>query len=253
MLYLGFSGHAPVPFDNDWLTPEADLSSYLSEIRGLRERYAGRIAIFVGLEVDYLPGVISPASPHIRDLGLDHVIGSVHFLGRHPGGRYWTVDHNHEETVTGIAASFGGSVEEAVREYYRRIGDMAVSTRPDIIGHFDIVKKFSADKTGPCLFSESAAWYREAVCGALDAVASSGSIVEVNTGALGRGITTEAYPSSWILQECRKREIPAMMSCDAHRPEELLDRRETAADMLRSAGYTTHTLLTPEGWRSFQL
>ena len=253
MRYLGFSGHAPVPFENDWLMPQESLAGYLREIRRLREGYESRISILLGLEVDYLPPIITPTAPHITALGLDYTIGSIHFLGRYPDGTHWSVDHNHAETLKGIRSSFDGDVRAAVCEYYRRICNMVSSACPDVVGHLDIVKKYNISPTGDSLFAESAEWYRRAVFEALDAVAESGAVMEVNTGALARGITAEAYPSQWVVDACHFREIPLMINADAHDPSQLTACHDIAAAMLARAGYAQCMILTPEGWETSPL
>jgi histidinol-phosphatase (PHP family) len=106
--FLGFSGHAPMALPTDWLMKAANLHRYLEELRTLRLKYADRITLLVGLEVDYLPGVAAPRDPRIAGLGLDYVLGSVHYLTVPTEGAGWTVDGSADELDAGIAADFGG-------------------------------------------------------------------------------------------------------------------------------------------------
>lgn len=244
--YLGFSGHAPMDIPTDWLMKGADLPRYLQELRALRLKYADRITLLVGLEVDYLPGVSAPRHPRIAGLGLDYVLGSVHYLRAPAQGAGWTVDGSAAELDAGIASDFGGDIQAVVAEYYRRMAEMVRLSPPDIVGHFDLVKK---NNRGGVRFSEDSSWYRASARGALDALAASGCVLEVNTGGLIRGTTDTVYPSPWMLGECRERGIRVVVNADAHRPEHLDEFFSLAFAQLREAGFKARMLLTADGWQ----
>ena len=79
---LGFSSHAPLPpnvaVPHSWTLSEDSLPDYLAEIRRLRDAWAGKIQVYLGLEIDYIPGSQAPSDPKWDALGLDYRIGSVH-------------------------------------------------------------------------------------------------------------------------------------------------------------------------------
>src|SRR5882672_10755821 len=58
MACLGFSSHAPLPFECRWCMKGVDFSPYLKEIQDLKNKSS--IPIYCGLEVDYIPDKISP-------------------------------------------------------------------------------------------------------------------------------------------------------------------------------------------------
>ncbi len=72
---LGFSSHAPLPFDCKWCMPESRLEEYLQEISAAKLS-SQKIEIYSGLEVDYIPNIIGPQALAEK---LDYTIGSVHF------------------------------------------------------------------------------------------------------------------------------------------------------------------------------
>ena len=238
---LGFSGHAPVPFESDWHMPGGLLPEYLRTVRQLGGEYNGHVEILLGLEVDYIPGLLSVRSPDIRRLGLDFTVGSVHFLGQYGDGRWWTPDGPLPELERGLEETFRGNVRGMVEHYYALLGRMAIESPPDIVGHFDLVKKNNRDGR---LFSEDAPWYRKAALEALEAVARGGSILELNTGGLVRGTSGALYPSDWILAEALRREIPVTVNADAHRPEDIDGCFEEAFALLREVGYRRLTRLS---------
>ncbi|MGA2641045.1 MAG: histidinol-phosphatase [Spirochaetia bacterium] len=247
---LGFSGHNVVPFPTDWTMPAARRESYLGEVREVRERYRGKLEIFLGMEVDFIPGMITPLHPDISALGLDFVIGSVHFVGPSDGDHAWTVDGPREEMDAAVRDGFGGDPRRLIERYYRLVAAMAETAAPDIFAHFDIVKKNNRDGR---FFSEEEAWYRAAVKHALDAVRESGKVMEINTGGVVRNTSGAFYPSPWILQEARQMGIPVLVSADAHHPDHIDGKFAEAVQLLRGVGYRTQRQLTRGGWIDLEL
>ncbi len=247
---LGFTGHAPLPFACDWTMPPALLPEYLDTARCLQNAYRDKIELLVGLEVDYIPDIISPKAAQIHGLNLDFTVGSVHFLGRLADGEPWTVDGPPEELEQGVAESFNGDMRRAVEGYYQRIRAMVVTAAPDIIGHFDVIKKNNGNSK---YFSEDAPWYRSAVRQTLDAVAASPCILEINTRGKMRGASGALYPSDWILAECLKRNIPVTINSDAHRPEQIDSYYSEAAVVLKDIGFRELTQIGRQGRRRVSL
>ena len=83
--HLGFSGHAPVPFENTFAIDGERYLDYCNEVRGLKEEFADRLKIFLGLEIDYIPGVLDNFEELITTGGLDYCIGSVHLVNKTRG------------------------------------------------------------------------------------------------------------------------------------------------------------------------
>jgi histidinol-phosphatase (PHP family) len=247
---LGFSGHNVLPFPTSWTMPAERLAGYLQEVRALRERYGERVEIVLGMEVDFIPGITSPRAPRIQELGLDYTVGSVHFIGPADGDHEWTVDGPPEEMEDAVRDGFGGETRRAVEQYYRLLALMAETAPPDIVGHFDLVKKNNRDGRW---FREDAPWYRAAVRHALEAVRTSGSVLEVNTGGVVRNTSGAFYPSPWIMQEAWEMAIPVVINADAHHPDQIDGKFAEAAALLRDAGYREQRQLTLDGWISIPL
>ena len=76
----GVSSHAPLPFPTAWTMEWDSMEDYLEEFRRVREKYAGKIEFYVGLEIDYLNEESNPSVSRFRELPLDYRIGSVHLL-----------------------------------------------------------------------------------------------------------------------------------------------------------------------------
>src|SRR5688572_28869408 len=94
---LGFSSHAPLPFDCLWSMPSESLDDYHTFLDNAKKNPL--IEIYKGLEVDYIPGVISPADFSAQ---LDYTIGSVHFVEQFNNGIGWEIDGPHLLFLQGL-------------------------------------------------------------------------------------------------------------------------------------------------------
>jgi len=87
---IGVSDHCPFLFlHGDHPQPgtamaASELPNYVAQARQLQERFAGRIAVRVGIEADFVPGFEDVYREALAAHPLDYVLGSVHFVnGRH--------------------------------------------------------------------------------------------------------------------------------------------------------------------------
>jgi histidinol-phosphatase (PHP family) len=167
------------------------------------------------------------------DYRLDYLIGAVHYL-KLSDGRRESVDNTPEITQS-IIRDYGGA-EAMAREYYRLVCDVATRLKPDILAHFDLLTKYNS---GGRFFDESSAWYRGIVDEAIEQVAASGVIVEVNTGAMSRGYRDVPYPSEYILRGLFAQGVPVTLSSDAHHADNLNFGFDKAIELLLHVGYKT--------------
>ena len=106
----GFSSHAPLDYGLPWPMPADKLVAYRQEIATLQQRYADRMPIYCGLEIDYIPRVTGPNHPRWQELALDYTIGSVHFVDFFPDGSPWEIDGSHAVFLKGLHTIFAGNV-----------------------------------------------------------------------------------------------------------------------------------------------
>src|SRR6476620_12555120 len=57
LVSYGVSSHAPLPQETGWTMRLADLPRYLADVRRVRDAYRDRIPVYVGVELDYVPGL----------------------------------------------------------------------------------------------------------------------------------------------------------------------------------------------------
>ena len=243
---LGFSCHAPVPFETMWNMNAADLKSYCHLVRELGQRHAQDLPLFLGLEIDFIPHVVGPSSPQFQTINLDFTIGAIHFVGHDGDGVPWTVDGPPDQFAYGLENGYGGDIRHVTETFYRLVREMVETDCPDVIAHLDLVKK---NNTGGKYFSEEASWYRRSVFDTLDVIAASGAILEVNTGGIVRKRTDALYPSTWILEHCLALNIPLTVSADAHEPRHITSGFGNAAGVLLDLGYEELYILGTAGWQ----
>ena len=242
---LGFSGHAPVPFDNNFAIRDIhSLKDYVREIRELSEKYKKVIKIFLALEADYIPGITLNFQRFVDDFGLDYIIGSVHLVS-HDRRDLWFIDGPDRSVWEhGLATYFDGDIKKAVSRYYHQINDMIETQKPDVIGHLDKIKMHNRGVH----FSEEEPWYRNLVMETLSVAKQNDSIVEVNTRGIYKKRSDSLFPGEEILKVMKKMNIPVCINADAHRPEEVHAGLDKAAKALIKIGYRDVCVFTDKGW-----
>lgn len=222
---FGFSEHGMQPFDEMYcLSPEAD-AAYRAEVEALKAEYAGRMRIWLGVERD--------ASASFDRAGYDYVIGSAHYLPINDG--FIAVDSTEENLRRLIAEGFGGDPYRMTAAYFETLADYVESFRPEIIGHFDLVKKMNA-RYG--FFDESDRRYTGPALEALLRAAKTDAMLEVNTGAIARGWRTDPYPSLPLLRAWREADGRAIVSGDCHDAAQIDCAFDLAVQLLLAAGFT---------------
>lgn len=244
---LGFSAHSPLPYDNPWSLKTTDVDNYRNEILRLKEKYAGKINIFLSLEAEYIPEISTPYHVLKNNLGLDYVIGGVHLVKKRDCNDLWFINGSKVESYDdGLKSIFNGNIEEAVEAYFSQIIEMVKTQKPDIIAHFDKIKMHNKER----YFSENDAWYKKLVNKAINIIEWSGCIIEINSRGLYKKRCDAFYPSRHILELCYLKKIPVTLSSDAHKPEEISLFFKEAVELLKDIGFLKIMVFTKDGWKS---
>ncbi len=254
---LGFSSHAPLPFGTDWNMDGSRLGEYLSTIRSIAAEHesprAGKpaMSILVGLEIDYIEGLCGPADGRFSEARLDYSIGSVHYVSPAAAPAVgFTVDEPEEDFATHLESFYGGDAGALVEDYYAAVAACVRGGGFDILGHLDLVRK---NNRGQSRFREDTERYRAAAMQAVDALAGTDIIVEVNTGGMARGKTDSPYPALWIARELKARGVAVCVNADAHQGSHLLANRDDGLRLAHEAGYRMLTIACKGGRRELPL
>ncbi|MFZ3110119.1 MAG: histidinol-phosphatase [Rectinemataceae bacterium] len=231
--YLGFTSHAPLPFVTGWNMEWKHLGAYASTIRSLASVWEPRgLSILLGLEIDYIEGLVAPGDAAYDSIAPDFRLGSVHFL-RNLADDEFTVDEP-ADIFSAHMAGLGGDASVVWKQYYTSLTAMIEAGGFDIIGHFDLVKK---NNTGGRWFDKDGANYKAAAFSAVDRAAELGCIAEINTGGLARGIIDSTYPSPSILKRMAEKGLRLTLGDDAHAPAHLGRYQSAAIAAAKAAGY----------------
>ena len=243
--HLGFSGHAPLPYENTFSIKDDDYLPYCQEVRALQQEFAGRIEISLGLEIDYIPGLHEDFKPLIEKGGLDYTIGSVHlipnpdsinYLRDHPAeaaDHLWMIDGSRYQTYDeGLQRHYHGDIRRGVRDFFYQNNAMIESQRPTIVGHFDKIVMHNRDR----YFHYDEPWFRNLVYETVELIRETGCFCEVNTRGIYKGRHYDFYPAKSTLQHMSQLGIPVIVSTDAHMAEDLT-KTEGAEEFLREIHY----------------
>ena len=225
---IGVSLHSPIAGE-DWCCPDGREPDFVREMHRLRDKYAGRIRVYCGIEFDLTS---------VCDLSFyDYVIASVHRLD----GFY--IDYT-QDVAKELIAHFGGD-QATAQVYYERVSAIAQMPEADIVGHFDLVTKYNEREP---LYDTAGAAYRDAAFAAMDRLNAAGKIFEINSGAMSRGYRAEPYPGDWILRELNRRGARIMLSSDSHAAVHVGYAFPQMAAYAKRCGFHTGWVLTAKGW-----
>ncbi len=229
---LGLSDHSYVEQAGFGIS-SANADVYVAEVRRCAEKYRDRIEIFCGLELD--------ADTEYRQELYDYIIASVHFVNA--GGQSIPVDLSREVQRDCIDRYFDSDEAKYAEAYFSSLVRHVERTKPDIVGHFDLLTKYnSIDQTN--------VRYRRCALDAVHSIAESCRRFEVNTGAMARRLRTSPYPADFILRELLELGCTVTLSSDAHRAENIDYAFAQCAEYLRSLGFTRIDRLTSHGFVS---
>jgi histidinol-phosphatase (PHP family) len=174
------------------------------------------VELRLGIEIDFVPGKEGEMDRFATELPYDYIIGSVHRVAGEE------VDHpDHKEIYE------KWDTYELYEAYYENVRAAALSGRFDVLGHPDLIKIFRQfpEKDITSMLEETA-----------DAVAESGTVVDVNAAGLRKPIG-EIYPSRDFLEMFHRRGVPIILSSDAHAPEEVAAGYDRSLELVHSVGY----------------
>lgn len=228
---LGFSGHAPVPFESWWNMTDENFKIYLDEIKNLKQKYSSEIEIYSGAEVDFIKGVQS--LNNFKKIKLDYIIGSIHFLYPENAEQPWDFIISPSAFKEGLEKYFNNNIYSLIDYYFEQMNLMA-EEKPDIIAHFDQVNKFNR---GDVYFSENHSRYLKKAYESLELIAEKNIIIEINTRGKLKGLTENFYPSDKLLKYCKEKKIPIILSADAHKPSEVDSNLKEAFQTAKQIGF----------------
>lgn len=229
---LGFSGHSYFEPDSDVCMSDMAASQYRQCINLLKDRYKNSIKLLCGVEQDYFS--TAPIGVY------DYIIGSVHSVLK--DGVYLSVDASAEKFYYNLNEFYDGDFDAFAEDYFELVGDVVNKTNADIIGHFDLILKFS----GHIGYTPTTRFLAAAER-AVDRLIPFARPFEINTGAMARGARDVPYPIPEILKMIKDRDGKIVFSSDCHEKSKLDFGFELAEELAREVGFTEHGIITDKG------
>ena len=232
---IGLSDHSPIYHlgDDPHALPgtamsQHELPNYIEEIAQVRERFAGRITVRLGVESDYVSGWDEHYRTLWQQYPLDYVIGSVHWLGS------WSIFWSDLPA---------GRTAQEVYDEYLHTTQAARSGAYDIIGHLDCLKTRGhiPDLAITPLLEETVRVLRD-----------SNVAIELNTSGW-RKECNDCFPRAELLACCRHYGVPVTLGSDAHNPADVASRFRDAVALLRAVGYREIATFARRGRRMIPL
>ena len=189
--------------------------AFLVEAKRLQAKYAGRIALLIGFEAEWIrPGYGALVKELAAHPAVDFFIGSVHH-GTKEGipidfeQAYYAKAVKQAQAEAAAAGEEHGRsedvgddddlAEEALwSSYYDAQYEMLRTLRPRVVGHFDLIRLFSA-APGRDVRSWAGGRVWERICRNLALVVEMGAWLECNTSGLRKGLA-EPYPGRQIAE-----------------------------------------------------
>ena len=217
MISIGFSDHSHTPCDLSYCMTKDRYEDYLRALERVKKE--APLPVYAGLELD--ADSQDDTSPY------DYIIASVHYIK--VGSRCWPVDYTPQLQEDCIRQGFGGDPIAMLRGYFDILGAHVSRVKPTFVGHFDLPAKFSA-------LPEETEAYQETARAALKELLRICPFLELNTGAMARGLRSVPYPAPWLLDTLRDCGGKVVLSSDAHSPEHLTFRFDEMTTLLKAHG-----------------
>lgn len=223
MAMIGLSDHSPYfgdPRDHaepGIAMPKSEFPRYVEDVLALKQAYAGKIEVLLGVEADYFPDHAETYRRELARYPFDYIIGSVHqVLGVSIFNRNRWKNLNTAERI---------EVKEA---YYRLIAESAKSGMFDVLGHIDAMRGNYPE------FGDIPA--ERAVREALRTIAECDLAIEINTS----GKTKRCggwYPADDLLEWALEHGVKVTFGSDAHIPSRVGDEFSQVARRLKDIGF----------------
>jgi histidinol-phosphatase (PHP family) len=236
--WVGLTEHMP-PSGEAFLYPEerqAGLTAalmaerfvrYMAEARRLQKAYADRIDIRVAFESEDTPGAIDLARRLIAAHAPDYIVGSVHHIDGIP------FDYSADDYARAVAAC--GGVEGLYCAYFDRQHDLVEQLRPQVVGHFDLIRIFDPRYRRHIMLPE----VQKRIRRNLELIRNLDLILDYNVAALKKG-AFEPYLCQPILVQARYLGIAVVPADDSHGTAQVGLHLDEGIRLLQQQGFDTH-------------
>ena len=190
-----------------WAMTSEELPTYINEVHTLQDEFKNQITVRLASEVDFHHHVFQNYQEMIQPFRneFQYFIGSIHVI-QIPDGKYVPIDAPNNPD---LMHSVGPKIFYEI--YYQELLQMVKTGYFDIVGHFDLPKKYGVHQP-------EGLW--EIILKILDQIEEKQMVVEINTSGFRKPIGIQ-FPSEDIIKECLQRDIGLVLGSDSHDPKEV--------------------------------
>ena len=187
----------------DWGMNERTIMRYYTELAELRDLFRDRIAVRIGLEIDYVEGAEELLLPFLNHFVFDYYLGSIHCLPRF-GWKH-------------LADYAAYNEEQVITEYFRCVRAAMRSKRFHSLAHIDFIWRYLRwpQSGGPALFEKE-------IAATVQTAVASGTCIEINANGYlwsHLNISGGSDPFVMLLSTIRDQQASVTLGSDAHNPE----------------------------------
>ena len=182
--------------------PNGKVKEYCHRVREMQEKYADKISILCGIEIDYHPTIQAEIEAVLQDGEFDFVLGSSHLHALSNN-----IFHTITERNDYARAMFENTIAAAKTGYFHAIA------------HLDMHRWIFANPHRFPLADDNYTEekHNELIDKTLDTICSRGLKLEINPHfAMASNNTNNVYPSASIVQKALNKGINFTYGSDAH-------------------------------------
>lgn len=202
-----------------------DFDNYFKALSDLREKYADKISVNIGIELGLQPQAAGQNLAVAEKYPFDFIIGSSHVVNH--------MDPYYPEFFA------GRDEDEAYMEYFESVLENINSCVDfDVYGHIDYVVRYGPNKNAFYTYEK----FKDIIDAILTQLISKGKGIEVNTGGFKYGLG-HPNPTEDIIR--RYRELGGeiiTMGADAHVPEYVAYEFDKTAQIIKNCGFKYYTV-----------
>jgi histidinol-phosphatase (PHP family) len=216
---LTFTEHAPLPIKDSVPTKDSamrmeDVERYISTLKDMQHKYAERIRIHIGFEVDYIEGYEKETIDFLKKYPecIEYSILSVHFLQLQPND-YFCIDYDSDSFIQkGTSIGF-----ETMYRRYEETLTKALSLpfgewTPKKIGHLNLIHKFQK----AYIVEDPIQW--EAL---MDLAKMNHYRLDYNFSGMDKPLYQKTYPNADMMMYAKKIGLNYETGSDAHQAKDI--------------------------------
>ncbi|KAI7868617.1 Polymerase/histidinol phosphatase-like protein [Spinellus fusiger] len=186
---------------------------FFKEARRLQWVYKDQIELLVAAETEFISTDYADQLRLLRNcFNIDYVVGSLHHV------QAISIDFSPELYEIALEKAGDGSLVKLFKNYFDEQFDMLSETRPEVVGHFDLIRIFAVTEQADIALHDPEVWER--IVRNIKYVVDYGGLFEINSRAWKKGLL-EPYPQQDIVKTIQQQGGRFVLSDDCHGPHDV--------------------------------